>query len=292
MLRGAQRSQTRGDTIIEVLLAITVLSMVAVGGLTVMNQGTATAQRALEISLVRNEIDAQAETIRFLYDSYVAALLAGQPTSTGASGQWLQIVDSAGTNATPFGLLNADGRTCQFGSNAFVVSPRTGRKNASSVTVPTFTNMTFAQVEALVGDVTAARGIWVEAVEEAVDGDTPGYYDFHIRACWDAPGNNAPMTLGTIIRLYTPGENDILGSVGGGTPTVFSHTLTWAVYPSGAQYDLSYRRAGGSWTYVTGLTTNSHTLTGLAAGTYEAQLEIFWPGGNDNIVLPNFTVGP
>ncbi len=62
----------RGDTLIEVLFAITIFSLVAVSSMAIMNQGTDTAQRSLEITLVRQEIDAQAETLRFLNASYIA----------------------------------------------------------------------------------------------------------------------------------------------------------------------------------------------------------------------------
>ena len=57
----------RGDTIIEVLLAITVFSLVAVGAMTIMSQGTNTTQRSLEMSLVKQQIDAQAEALRAAY---------------------------------------------------------------------------------------------------------------------------------------------------------------------------------------------------------------------------------
>lgn len=58
----------RGDTLIEVLLSVTIFSMVAVGTMTVMNQGVAIAQQSLEITLVRQQIDAQAEMLRFVHD--------------------------------------------------------------------------------------------------------------------------------------------------------------------------------------------------------------------------------
>ncbi|MNH27768.1 hypothetical protein D3C79_878920 [compost metagenome] len=52
-----------------------------------------------------------------------------------------------------------------------------------------------------------AAGIWVEAIKSA-GFDNPAnkspYVDFHIRACWDGPGLNVPMTTGTIVRLYEP----------------------------------------------------------------------------------------
>ena len=51
----------------------------------------------------------------------------------------------------------------------------------------------------------SAEGIWVTSVasESTIDGK-PEYYDYHIQTCWNAPGQNAPSTIGTIIRLYNP----------------------------------------------------------------------------------------
>ncbi|MBJ58357.1 hypothetical protein CMN24_01415, partial [Candidatus Saccharibacteria bacterium] len=60
------RRLERGDTLIEVLFAVTVFSFVVVSSLAIMNQGTAAAQRSLEISLVRQQVDAQADSLRFL----------------------------------------------------------------------------------------------------------------------------------------------------------------------------------------------------------------------------------
>lgn len=61
----------RGDTIIEVILAVTIFSLVAVGALTLMNSGTSMSQRSLETTLVRQQIDTQAELLRFVSRSAV-----------------------------------------------------------------------------------------------------------------------------------------------------------------------------------------------------------------------------
>ena len=63
MLRGA--ANTRGDTLIEVLFAITVFSLVVVTSLAIMNQGTQAALRSLQLTLVRQQVDSQAEALRF-----------------------------------------------------------------------------------------------------------------------------------------------------------------------------------------------------------------------------------
>lgn len=67
----------KGDTLIEVTLAVGIFSMIAVAVVAVMSGGISGAQTALETTLAREEIDAQAEAIRFIHSSYVADKGAG-----------------------------------------------------------------------------------------------------------------------------------------------------------------------------------------------------------------------
>ena len=62
----------RGDTLIEVMLSISIFAVVALLSINLMNDGINTAQRTLEVAMARNEIDAQAEALRFIHHSYVA----------------------------------------------------------------------------------------------------------------------------------------------------------------------------------------------------------------------------
>ena len=55
------RRSSRGDTLVEVLLGVTIFSLVAVITLETMNRGMAISQYALETTLVRQQVDAQAE---------------------------------------------------------------------------------------------------------------------------------------------------------------------------------------------------------------------------------------
>lgn len=63
----------KGDTLIEVVLAVGIFSMVAVAIVSVMSGGTSSAQAALETTLAREEIDTQAEALRFIHSSYIAS---------------------------------------------------------------------------------------------------------------------------------------------------------------------------------------------------------------------------
>lgn len=62
----------KGDTIIEVTFAISVFSLVSVISMQVMDRDLATIQGTLELEMARNEIDAQAEALRFIQNAYLS----------------------------------------------------------------------------------------------------------------------------------------------------------------------------------------------------------------------------
>ena len=204
----------KGDTLIEVLIAVTIFSLVAVGGLSVMNQGASTAQRALEITLVRQEVDAQAETLRYLNASYIAAYQPGLTASDysvrgyNLASRWVDLREKIANNkmgVSEFGLTNS-GKCPRYDDSdkdAFILNVRTQKiiDLSSDITSdsPTFSKVSYQTND----EIHNVDGIWVEGVRggQQSNGD---YIDFHIRACWDSPGQSAPVTIGTIVRLYEP----------------------------------------------------------------------------------------
>ena len=62
----------RGDTVIEVMFALSVFCLVAVISIAMMNLGVAQAENALEIVVTRNELNAQAEALRFIHSSFIS----------------------------------------------------------------------------------------------------------------------------------------------------------------------------------------------------------------------------
>jgi len=208
MLGRLHRSHQRGDTLIEVLFAFTIFSMVVVGAMSIMNQGTVASQRALETTLVRSEIDAQATTIRFLHDAYVAKF---QPDITydanTPAGQWVAMTSGlTGTAASSFSAPTV----CPAAPNGSFILDATNAKYIAKTTTNMITATAVAQVnyDPTSNALTNAQGVWVEAIRSVAVGDVnkqnTRYIDFHIRACWESPGRGAPMTLGTIVRLYEP----------------------------------------------------------------------------------------
>ena len=207
------RTVERGDTIIEVMFAVAVFAMVAVGSLSIMNQGTAAAQRSLEVTLVRQQMQAQAEALRYIHAAYVASYQPGGQPVAGAAGEWTTIKSNyVVSKASEFGRVN--GALCSeldpTTTKPFILNARTARVVSGVVkmqppadqSLPPFAQVLYTTPESK--DIVAAYGMWVEAVHVVpVDGKIP-YVDFHIRACWNSPGVDRPLTLGTIVRLYDP----------------------------------------------------------------------------------------
>ena len=192
-----------GDTIVEVLFAVTIFSLIAVGSLSIMNQGLAVAQRSLEITLVRQQIDSQADALRFLNGRYIA----DYGKNGRATDDWNRLIEAHAIRAAQ--VQNFDtmvvGQRCSLPvSNYFTLDPETMMRDDSRALRPTTDTSTYAQIR--YGDTPSrAEGLWVQAVKAPpTTPDGVGYYDFHIRACWESPGQDVPMTLGTIVRLYVP----------------------------------------------------------------------------------------
>lgn len=211
------RQYTKGDTIIEVLLAITVFSAVAVGALAVMNRTVAVAQQSLELTQVRQQIDAQAELLRYLHSA--------RTSSSATTAPWNDLraraVSNQDATITP-GALDADNRCRPIGSlpNSFVIHPT----NISIVSLDQSTYVPYAPTYAKVepnGTSALASGLWVQAkyVRESAASNPEqrgGYIDFYVQACWDVVGASLPKTISTTVRLYDPDTPITAGT--GGTP--------------------------------------------------------------------------
>lgn len=184
-------NKARGDTIIEVLLAVTIFSMVAVGSMVIMNKGLATAQRSLEITQVRHQIDGQAEMLRYVHSQTIL-----DSPDEDAVAIWGNINKEGGEPESIMGVASCPS---SFPENGFVLTSDSGlmtiglsqQSNGGTYRQPA----TYARV-----DEDGSQGISVQLARA----DEGRAYDAYIQACWDSPGLNQPMTIGTIVRLYDP----------------------------------------------------------------------------------------
>ena len=184
----------RGDTIIEVMFAFVIFSLVTIGLMSIMNQGIAMAQRSLEITLVRQQIDSQADLVRYIRNQ----------NNSGPTDLWPAIKATSTTSIDSF-TAQTD-CPAEAPANTFFIRPTSTGIDLQSLSgttnfgeAVTYSRFDYADGT---GPTPTAYGIWLQAVRVETDPGRPQAYDVHIRACWDSVGTSVPMTLGTIVRLY------------------------------------------------------------------------------------------
>jgi type II secretory pathway pseudopilin PulG len=199
------RLSQRGDTIIEVMLAFVVFGVLSISAIAVMNRGVAGAQDSLETTLVRQEMDAQAETLRFLHQAYLDS-----PTGAGSAARFASIMTTklVQNDASGFGDPSCVNAIPNGGGRTFILNPSNGGVQGVAAISPASVAGATPYAEVTYnpdGTFRRAYGLWIEAVEGGdVDPGQPKFIDFHIRACWYSASNEMPRTLGTVVRLYVP----------------------------------------------------------------------------------------
>ena len=186
----------RGDTIIEVMFSFAVFSLIAVSSIIIMNLGVAMAQRSLEITLARQQIDNQIAIISHIKQVNEA--------------EWETIKGYAQDSIASFGSMN----TCPSASdlesnNAFFVTRSLDERSVVSTKISsTITNykpaVAFAMTDvmrSITPDEGSSYGLWANLVK-AEGFNANRAYDLHVRACWPSVGLSQPITIGTVTRIY------------------------------------------------------------------------------------------
>jgi type II secretory pathway pseudopilin PulG len=192
-----KKGYTRGDTIIEVLLAITVFSLVGVATITIMNQGVNTTQRALEITLVRQEIDSQVDALQAAHQAYTVL-----PDAEKADSEWNKIIAS-GADTSSIDTSNGCPEQSELTGGVFAMNP-TGvvldSSSLKSIVAEDDVPVVYSQRHE-----DGVYGMWIERERHsAAQPGFPDAYDFRVRACWIAAGVTVsnPMRIETTVRLY------------------------------------------------------------------------------------------
>lgn len=191
------RKFNRGDTLVEVLLGVTIFSLVAVIALETMNRGMAIAQYSLETTLVRQQVDAQAEMLRYAHDM--------------KNDTWKKLVDNNSVSVSAVndneGNLGVEKCPDDFSTKEFALAATPSLASKISI----LNNPgdykaaeTYARVD---GDTKKTYGISVRLVKPSTTTGSrdSNKYDAYIKACWMPVGSKMPATIGTIVRLYDSG---------------------------------------------------------------------------------------
>ena len=175
------RSRSRGDTIVEVIFAVALFSMVAVGAITLMNKGVRIAQQSLEVTLVRQQIDSQAEMLRYIHQS----------ASRGDAAQtnlWNELVKKTTTNVVE--VVGSNENQCLPIDTGFFLYP-----NNDSIAVGDTRQLKQPETYAkIIGE--DSYGVSIQLVKGS------RHYDAYVQACWYGADGALPTTRGTIVRLY------------------------------------------------------------------------------------------
>ena len=191
------RRLNRGDTLVEVLLGVTIFSLVAVIALETMNRGMAIAQYSLETTLVRQQVDAQAEMLRYAHDM--------------KNDTWKKLVDNNSVSVSAVngneGNLGVEKCPDDFSTKEFALTatPSLASKISILNNPGDYKSAeTYARVDS---DTKKTYGISVRLVKPstATGSRDSNKYDAYIKACWMPVGSKMPATIGTIVRLYDSG---------------------------------------------------------------------------------------
>jgi Tfp pilus assembly protein PilV len=177
----------RGDTLVEVLIAVTILSAAIVGGLAIMNHGYSLASNAVERTQVQATMEGQLSIIRYARDAYIRA--GEQPTDAGS-----RLWDGMQTYVTT-------GASSQAVCNGNTPQPQNGfwlRDTLNNLDEASVNNYSGTVATALA---TPGQGMWLEARRSG--GSLP-YIDFYVKACWQGIGNVAQQEARSVLRLYVP----------------------------------------------------------------------------------------
>ncbi len=185
----------RGDTIVEVLLAFALFALIAVSTTYLMNRSLSIGQRSLEVTQVRQQVDSQAELLRYTRDN---ASSTGSSTWGAIKSQAIQpdaFDDTVSYSACP-STAPANSFVLRMANPSNLTVSRVPLdgvryKKASYISRVNYDGAAWGGV--------IAEGLWITPVR--VEGSTSAY-DMYIRACWDSVGSSVPQTISTIVRLY------------------------------------------------------------------------------------------
>ena len=189
----------RGDTLVEVTVAMAVLGLMLAASLAVINRGLMGVSNAVERTSVRASLSSQAELLRYVFDDpvtnkdvYDKILSRTQPNNNlgqngceigNGSGFYLSVskVSASKTSVAPVEMheLNQAGTT-DLANNVYG-QPEAGDDKGNSL------------------------GIWIEGDKHDGQKDgMPGYIDFYVRACWTPHAAQQPGSgrMEANVRVY------------------------------------------------------------------------------------------
>lgn len=183
----------RGDTLVEVTVAMAVLGLMLAASLAVINRGLMGVSNAVERTSVRASLSSQAELLRYVFDDPVTNKVTYE-----------NILKRTNPNAS----LGKNG--CEIGNGGFYLSVGSSTSpvemyELNSAGTTELANNVYGQPEAVGDNKGNSRGIWIEGDKHDGQKDgMPGYIDFYVRACWTPHAAQQPGSgrMESNVRVY------------------------------------------------------------------------------------------
>ncbi|NCU30250.1 prepilin-type N-terminal cleavage/methylation domain-containing protein [Candidatus Saccharibacteria bacterium] len=192
----------RGDTLIEVMLAITIAAVVVVMIMTLMNAGLSSLQNSIERSQVRSSMQGQISALQYIRDDYMAT------SGTGVTGDsWESVTNPS---PPPLGYLNSVGSSPISISDTTTISDCESKVQTTAFYVDTSVSSP-VKIEKYTGTILGTLPIaqpgehmWIESYPPGIvlDSIVPGAVDIVVHACWEPLGGGALKHETTVVRLY------------------------------------------------------------------------------------------
>ena len=188
---GKKRAE-RGDTLVEVTVAMAVLGLMLAASLAVINRGLMGVSNAVERTSVRASLSSQAELLRYVFDDPVTNKVTYE-----------NILKRTNPNAS----LGKNG--CEIGNSGFYLSVGSGtspvdKHELNPADTDHLANNVYGQPEAAGDNKGNSRGIWIEGDKHDGQNGMPGYIDFYVRACWTPHAAQQPGSgrMESNVRVY------------------------------------------------------------------------------------------
>ena len=187
-----KKQAERGDTLVEVTVAMAVLGLMLAASLAVINRGLMGVSNAVERTSVRASLSSQAELLRYVFDD---------PVVNKDTYQW--IIDNTKPN------VNLGQKGCEIGNGGFYLSVSSStspveKHELNPAGITDLANNVYGQPEAG-DDKKKSLGIWIEGDKHDGQKDgIPGYIDFYVRACWTPHAAQQPGSgrMESNVRVY------------------------------------------------------------------------------------------
>ena len=191
---GKKRAE-RGDTLVEVTVAMAVLGLMLAASLAVINRGLMGVSNAVERTSVRASLSSQAELLRYVFDDPVTNEVTYKKILKR------KLSNNLGQKGCEIG--NGSGFYLSVGSSTSPVEMH----ELNQADTNKLTNNVYGQPEA--GEVGnnsgVSQGIWIEGDKhDGQQNGMPGYIDFYVRACWTPHAAQQPGSgrMESNVRVY------------------------------------------------------------------------------------------